>query len=169
MKKRPWFHCSSTDHGDAFVAARRPPILQADGEVQTPRLCVSPNIAACFAATLFEESRPVHVYRTRTPRRAVMPVKVWDQIITQERWLIPPVEMVRVKIVDADTADRVQVGARLIAEQRQRSSVRKRIMQYARAIEEFGAPAGEVRAIERIRASLGLTCHPDDYFLECIS
>lgn len=126
---------------------------------------MAPNIAACFAAVMFHNGRQVYVYRTKTPRRTVMPVNVWDQIITQERWLVPPVDMVLVEVIDADVADRIQCGARLVAMSGQKSSIRRRIMQYARAAEELGAPKGALRALSRIREALGLTMTPDNYML----
>lgn len=89
--KKYWLHCSHDYHGLRWSAKRTPPTLMSKAEPKTPRLCVAESLAQCFCARLFV--RTVYVYRTERPRSGVKPVDVWDSWLTQERWLVPPVEM----------------------------------------------------------------------------
>lgn len=96
--KLHWFHCSEKYHGQRWVAERKTPeLVLLTTEPTTPRLCVASSVARCFASRLF--TRDVFVYRTETPRRAIKPVDVHDSVITQERWLIPPVAMVMTDVI----------------------------------------------------------------------
>lgn len=105
--RRHWFHCSDRDLGDRWTATRIVPMPEAN-ESNTPRLCVCRDIAACFAARVFSIGRPVWVYRTRRPTGSVRPVGVWDAGITGERWLVPPVEMMLVGLIDQYTVSDIQ-------------------------------------------------------------
>jgi hypothetical protein len=105
-----WYHCSNVFHGQSWTAKRKAPDLHANGEAVTPRLCVCPTVAECFSARLFTGG-DVFVYRTAKPHRTIKPRTVWDHLITGERWLVPPVEMVFVSAIPADTVDRVQVAS----------------------------------------------------------
>ena len=148
MKARIWYHCSGTDHGERMVAARRPPILRTEKEPLTPRVCVAPTIAACFAAVLFRTHRPVYVYRTESPRRAVMPVGVWDQFLTRERWLVPPVTLVRDRIIQPD---QVAACQSLIGEFHKytgtNSDIVLRFAQFAIAVDVLGGTDFEKRFV----------------------
>lgn len=108
MKRQHWFHCTSDNHGPVFVAKRRAPKHMSQNEPSTPRLCVAPTIARCFAAVLFKEFRPVYCYRTEKPCKAVKPRNVWDQVVTGEHWLIPPTRMILDRVIDVTEATRAQ-------------------------------------------------------------
>lgn len=99
MRPKHWYHCSETYHGTEFVADRRVPSHYDPREPEVPRLCVCINVARCFAARLF--SNQVYVYRTAKPRRANRAI-CWDQLVTRERWLVPPAPMVLVDTVPAE-------------------------------------------------------------------
>jgi hypothetical protein len=166
MRRRHWYHCSSIDHGDRWVAVRRTPVRPAREEPPVPRLCVCKTIPACFAAVLFLRG-PIHVYRTANPRRAVKPRGVWDQFITGERWLIPPVEMVRVATINTLTLRRVQGLIRRFHEQTgQCSDIRLRVAQYAIAVEVLGGEPWERRLLAAWSRSCGFD-DPRRYVLEC--
>lgn len=138
--RRHWYHCSSTFLGDAFEAKRRPPLHFDRREPPTPRLCVAPSIAECFAAVLFSVGKPVYVYRTEKQRRAVTPRAVWDAVVTREGWLIPPVRMILDRVIAADDVDKAQTAVRLYhLENRRRSSLKTRVSQFAIAAELFGS------------------------------
>lgn len=77
-------------------------------ESKTPRLCVCPEVACCFAAACFRPNRAVYVYRTAKPAGSVRPVGVWDSHITGERWLVPPVSMRLVSLIPAGVVHSVQ-------------------------------------------------------------
>lgn len=140
MKRRHWFHCSSKFLGETFAAERRPPMHMAQREPSTPRLCVAPSIAECFAAVLFGDAKPVYCYRTEKPRRAVTPRGVWDECVTSERWLIPPVLMVLDRVIDGDDVARAQTAVRLYHEcTRKNSSLNVRVAQLAVAAEVLGS------------------------------
>lgn len=139
MKARFWFHCSSLDHGQRFVAFRKTPRHPAASEPPVPRLCVCSTVAACFASVLFPCGRPVHVYRTTRPRRSVAPRGVWDQAITGERWLIPPVELVKVETLPVDLVREAVLEISLYHDVTRKPSSRSlRIAEYARVIEVLG-------------------------------
>jgi hypothetical protein len=103
-ERRHWFHCSDRFHGMRWIAQRIAPTIIAIHEPKTPRLCVAASVARCFAARLFKGD--VYVYRTASPRRAIKPVAVYDAIITQERWLVPPVEMEMSYVIPAPIVHR---------------------------------------------------------------
>ncbi len=169
MTRRHWYHCSAVDLGAAFVARRRPPVLRTPGEPLTPRLCVCDTVAACFAAVLFPDRRPVFVYRTQTPRRAVRPVGVWDQVITGERWLIPPVRMVRVAVIPRTAVANATAAIRLYHEAtRKCSTAQLRVAQYAVATAALGpeyTSPRERRLVNRFCRKLGVGGDPEDFIL----
>lgn len=103
-RKQHWFHCSARFHGQTWTVGRTCPKNVSTKEPMTPRLCVASTIARCFAARLFRGD--VFVYRTKVPRSGLKPIRVYDAVITQERWLIPPVEMVLHSIVQANMTER---------------------------------------------------------------
>lgn len=104
MNPRHWYHCTDEDMGERWTAKRIvPPLVRQTSEPLTPRLCVCSTIARCFIARLMRHSRSVWVYRTEQPRRANRPPKsVWDRMITQERWIVPPCEMVLQRVIPED-------------------------------------------------------------------
>lgn len=164
MKRQHWFHCSRWDHGETFVARKRVPHTTAEKESPVPRLCVAPTVAACFSSMLFIGG-PVSVYRTSKPCRGVMPRGVWDQVVTRERWLIPPVEMIRVRIIDAATVAKAQqdiVTFHRMANSR--SDLWLRVAQYAIAADVFGADEPEQRHIRRA-VRITKIGDPQDYII----
>jgi hypothetical protein len=142
MNARFWFHCSNDDNGERWsLRPRRPsPLRYGVAEPLTPRLCVAPTIASCFAATLFDMDKPVYVYRTATTRRGVKPVKVWDQPITGERWIVDRVEMVRIETISAALADQVNDPIRFyhMRQPNKGTGVKLRVAQLAHAINVLG-------------------------------
>lgn len=147
MKRRHWYHCSSEFLGESFTAERRPPRHMAQREPPTPRLCVAPSVAECFAAVLFGDCKPVYAYRTESPRRAVAPRGVWDECVTRERWLIPPVRMILERVIEADEVARAQTAVRLYHEAtRKNSSLNVRVAQLAIASEVLGSERERRRA-----------------------
>lgn len=139
MERRHWYHCTSHYLGESFTAERRAPKLKTSDEPSTPRLCVAPTIAGCFAAVLFTDGEPVYCYRTETPRRAVAPCGVWDRWVTGERWLIPPVTMVLDRVIDAELASRAHAAIRLYHRYtRLRTTLGLRVAQFALASELLG-------------------------------
>lgn len=165
MHKTHWWHCTSDYHGESFVATRRQPKHKSDREPVTPRLCVAPSIAECFAAVLFADSKPVYCYRTEVPRRAVAPRDVWDQVVTRERWLIPPVVMtLRKTIASLDVAE-AQSAIRMYHQYtRQKSSLHVRVAQLAIASRVLGPDCIRDRA-KRCCQIIGID-DPEDYLLE---
>lgn len=164
MNRRHFYHCTTDWHGPVLVVGRRTPRQPAQREPPTPRLCVSPTVACCFAARLFTLGRPVHVYRTERPCRGVTPVGVWDVCITRERWLIPPMRLVFDHTIAADVAERCQAGVRLYhATTKKHSDLRLRVAQYRTAALVLGT-AQDLRRSARMLAALALP-EPDDYVL----
>lgn len=81
--------------------------MRADKEPPTPRLCVAPTVAQALVAVWHEG--PVSVYVTEA-RRTVPPSGVFDQCLTGERWIIPPVQLSRIGIIPADAVAEAQRG-----------------------------------------------------------
>lgn len=98
MKPALLYHCCYQDHGPTLDVRRVVP-FRSPREPETPRLCVGPSVASCFAARLFDEWQPVHVYRTSKPTRGIAPRDVWDSLVTGERWIIPPATLVKVQTI----------------------------------------------------------------------
>ena len=135
-KQRRWVHLSSINHGDEWIADRMTP-LHGDSEPDTPRLCVCPSIAGCMTAALFSRGHPVHVYLTE-PRRAIKPGRQgWDSAITGEVWIVPPVRLVRVGEISAQTTTAIQRPARKHIEIHEASSVGAKIETLELAIEHL--------------------------------
>lgn len=166
--RRHWYHCTPHDKGPAFTADRRPPDLRADKEPLTPRLCVCDTPAACMAAVLFPEGRPVFVYRTEAPRNAVAPVGVWDRVITGERWLVPPVRMVKWDTLGPPTVEAISAAIRLYHwATRDKSSVHLRVAQYMIAVRVLGdryTDPAERRLLARFARRLGIG-DPEEFIL----
>lgn len=137
--KRYWWHCTSNYYGELWTAERRCPRHRADGEPDTPRLCVCPTIAECFAAVLFSRSRPVYCYRSEKRCHGVSPKNVWDSAITREAWLIPPVNMVLAKTIASIDVQAAQEFVRLYHESTgKNSTIKVRIAQLMCAANVIG-------------------------------
>lgn len=165
MKPEHWLHCSQRDHGERWTAERIAPIRWSSKEPPVPRLCVAPTVATCFAAAVFLRG-PVHVYRTAKPRRAVAPRGVWDECITRERWLIPPVEMIRIQTIDAETARLAQdeiVAYHTLT--KGNSDLFLRAAQYAIVAEVLGCDEQERRWVRRVLQVTQIK-DPRDYITE---
>jgi hypothetical protein len=93
--KRFWYHCTQDNLGDRFVSEMRPPIVRGAKEPDTPRICVSRSIPACFAAVWFGKNAPVYVYRTVKPLNGIPARrKVYDAAVTDEHWIVHRAEFV---------------------------------------------------------------------------
>jgi hypothetical protein len=96
---------------------------------------------------LFGDNKPVYVYRTEKPRRAVAPRGVWDAVVTRERWLIPPVKMVLERVIESNEVARAQTAVRLYHEiTRRKSSLNVRVAQFAIAADVLGSDSERRRA-----------------------
>lgn len=111
--KRYWWHCTSEYHGERWTAVRRCPRHRSQSEPDTPRLCVSPTVAECFAAVLFKKCKPVYCYQTEKKCSGITPRNVWDSVVTREAWLIPPVSMVLSKTIASVDVQAAQEFVRL--------------------------------------------------------
>ena len=99
-------------------------------ESNRPRICVSPTIKQCFQATYpnvkhyFENKNypylNMQLYKAtltkntvlKTPKELTDHLEVWDAFVTEEHWLLTPVEMkliAEVKIFKHDKLGRVEV------------------------------------------------------------
>lgn len=171
MKPRFWYHCTTRDHGLTFVPARRGPLHHADREPDTPRLCVAETVAACFASVLFfPHGAAVFVYRTDRPRRANAPRRVWDASITGERWLVPPVMMVKVDTIRPGVVEEIQLPVYTYHRiTRLKSDWRTRIAQYAHAANALGpkwVPNWEFRTVRRLARYAGITGDPGEWLYD---
>jgi len=127
---------------ETLSVERRAPSLIGEKEPRTPRLCVAPTVAACFAARLFEKSAPVRVYAGEFS--AIKPCSVWDAKITGERWAIPPHKLTHVHTVPADIVLRTTAAHTLYHGVTKRpSDARLRVCQYAIAVQYLGGTAFE--------------------------
>lgn len=87
-RRKTLYHCTVDNHGIRLKVTRKVPRYASRNEPAVPRLCVCPTIPQCIASTLLY-GVPVHVYATDKPLKGVTPYRVWDEVITDERWLIP--------------------------------------------------------------------------------
>jgi len=129
------FHCTTDYHGDVWEPEPRTPSHRAECEPDTPRVCVAPTVASCFAARLFAPEA-VAVYRSRA--KPEQPVGVWDQCITGEMWYTRPVKfrlhtLIREEVVSAIM--RPILSYHTITGKR--SSWRLRVCQFAIAVAEL--------------------------------
>lgn len=133
-RRRHFYHCTDQNRGDTWTAARVPPIFIGDSEPDTPRLCVCRTVAGCFAARLFAKT-DVYVYKTAIKRSGIKPVRVFDSLITGERWIIPPVEMVFVRKIPAElVADMTEDARAYVMQHRRGLPPRQRINAYAKIL-----------------------------------
>jgi hypothetical protein len=81
----------------------------------------------------------VLVYQTVRPRASVKPVDVYDALITGERWLIPPVEMVLDRVIQAEMVHRAAYRTRnRIAATKRAPTAFERFQSFQDAIEALG-------------------------------
>lgn len=139
MRRRKWYHVSSVDHGPTMSACRRGPVLRCASEPATPRVCVCPELAGCLSAVLLQPGR-AYVYAVE--RRAVAPKGVWDAAITGERWLVPPVELVLVRVLEPYFVRDAQAAALLRAQAKRASTWRTRVAQFVVAARMTGERPG---------------------------
>lgn len=129
MKKRIYYHCTNFDHGLFLEVKRKPPSHMSDDEPKTPRLCVCPTIPQCFTARLFLHG-PVFVYKTMEPISGIKPKFVWDLFITEEKWIIPPTQLVCCEVISHDLVIKAQKLIRTYhAITRKRSCFMSRLIQ----------------------------------------
>lgn len=102
------FHCSMLDHGEDMTVRRLTPLQPDKKEPSVPRLCVAPTVVQCFAARLMH-SHDVHVYATLRPTKGIQPKGVWDELVTDERWLIPNHRLHRVDTIPRRIADDISL------------------------------------------------------------
>lgn len=147
-RKRTYYHCTEADRGDEWRCDLLAP-SRSPKEPPTPRLCVCPTVAGCFAARLF---RPVAVHVYAVHCRGVRPPKsVWDRDVTGERWVVHRAVLRRERTVPAYQVARI-VG--LIREYhlltRQKSTLKLRVAQYAIAAAVLGDDERWARKMCRI-------------------
>jgi hypothetical protein len=109
----------------------------------------------------------VHVYTTEA--KGITPRGVWDAPITGERWLIPPMTLRQVRVIDRATV--LSVTTRTLQYHRitgQPSNVRLKLCLFARALEVFPGSALENRIVERGLATFGIT-NPAQYIVDRIA
>lgn len=106
-KRRHWYHCTQYHKEPEWCAIRRPPLIRASTEPLTPRLCVSDTVARALSACWW--TRDVGVYVTEE-RRTVPPSGVGDQVLTGERWIIPPVRLSLVGMIPIAAIEMAQDG-----------------------------------------------------------
>lgn len=162
--RRFWYHCTQDDHGVRWVPERRCPSTIGKTEPRTPRLCVCPYVPNCFVAALFCEQAPVHVYRTVKEYSGIPARSVWDALVTDEHWLIPPVTLERIGSIDAATVRSVVSPAIWYYDRYRRPSIKVKFGLAVLAWEVLGPawhPKSNRGAV--LRSILG---DPDDRFLE---
>jgi hypothetical protein len=163
MAKRIFYHVTAVNRGPVWTATRRVPTVAHHTEPPVPRLCVSCTIAGCLAARLQPAGKQLYVYRTAKPMGSNKPVRTWDQAATGERWLVPPVDLVLDRVIDANLADRVYCAIRLYHQiTRANSSIRLRICQVAIAERCLGKMSRWTRRVLDL-FELG---DPEDYIVE---
>lgn len=157
MRRRYWYHVTTDYRGPEFFSELRLPRHSSLNEAKTPRLCVCPTIAGCFAARMFEFHKHCFVYKTEKPYRGVKPRNVWDQLITRERWIVEPVRMVHVANINGLTAWRMQNPILWYhKETGKNSGLLVRLAQYIIAVDAIGGPQWELNFVERARRRWGM-------------
>jgi len=136
MKPRHWWHCTEVNHGPSFTSKLLTPPNKGHIEPTTPRLCVGPSVAACFAARFFWHH--TYCYRTAQPCRAVKPKGTWDAIITGERWIVHPVRLELVTTVPVEKVREIMASTReYLLSRRKGVTPRMSILLYLRAIQRL--------------------------------
>jgi hypothetical protein len=164
--KRRWFHCSSRWLGGRFRAEMRAPIIRGPKEPVTPRICVCPTLAGCFSAVLFVAG-PVYVYRTVKAISGVKPVRVFDELVTWEKWIVHPAEFEAVQCIPAAVVLRAQQAIDLWhRETHLSSSLKLKVCQRAIACRVLGGPEWEADLCARWMKTCGID-DPEDFVLRC--
>ena len=90
---------------------------------------------------------------------------MWDQVVTREHWLIPPVRMVLVDTIPPDKAESAQCAIRLYhAETRRNADLWLRVAQYAVAFDVLGGSDRERAVVQRFRAVANID-DPEQFIL----
>lgn len=65
---------------------------RSDGEIETPRICVSPTIEGCLVALgdLLNINKPIYIYRTKYKVQSSLAKEINDASITGEKWMLRP-------------------------------------------------------------------------------
>jgi hypothetical protein len=87
---RYWYHVSSTLVKPLVILrpwTNEDGFNRTDSEPNTPRICVAPTIEQCLVAIPYRSVGDYTIYRTKAPKRAARPRKVYDASVTQEGWL----------------------------------------------------------------------------------
>lgn len=163
MRQRVWYHCTQTESALTVDVQRRKPSCIGAAEPPTPRLCVAPTLGGCFAARLFDCSKPVHVYVCKC--RAIRPRSVWDAPLTGERWVIPPMTL----WWHALLGPALVMQAQWLSYEYHRvsgkpSDLRMRLCQYALALAVLGGPRWEREFVEACLKRRNIAC-PLEYVL----
>ncbi len=143
-RKKHWYHCCQHDHGREWVAEKMVSQTAVTvGEPKVPRLCVCPSIALCFMARYYFPNQLIYIYRTAKERSSVTPFGVRDAVMTRERWLIPPVNMILLATVPLSVVWRATAKAHmrslgLIRERAKTTPWRHKIQAYAEAVKALG-------------------------------
>lgn len=105
----------------------------------------------------------MYVYKTQTPQRGVTPKGVWDDFLTGERWLIPPVSLVLDRVIPADkVAEAQSLVFEFHRETGESSNVMLRFAQYAIAVEVLGGAGWERRIVSDLMKLWNLTDPRDE-------
>ena len=148
--RKAFYHISERFLREQFVAARQAPAYNDQiPDAPTPRLCVCPTIAGCFSARLCCGHRDIFVYKT-PPRRTIKPVKVYDAILTQERWIIPPVTLSLFSVVPAPVVAAVSCEtSRYVSKHCKGPPVPFSARQYLESLDILEAAGVEITRFER--------------------
>ena len=122
MKPVTLYHCTDRHHGSELIVRRKSPIMPSEKEPDTPRLCACPSVAACIGARMFHDNHDVYVYRTAKKRKGITPRKVWDSLITSERWLIPPEKLNFVGPIRVEVLNDIYESSRIFHQETRKSS-----------------------------------------------
>lgn len=106
-RKQYHYHVSAK-RLDYLDVKRALPMCPSQNEPDVPRLCVCPSVPGCFAARVFTKRKDLYVYRTLKKTKGIKPYRVWDAVITGERWLIPPMRLERIATIDREDVARIQ-------------------------------------------------------------
>ncbi len=99
--KRYWYHCSDRDHRKSIkLAPRTYGKNRGEDEPNTDRICVAPKISNCLVAIPSIQMRKIYIYRTKNQIYAYYPYGIKDSKITREKWLIKPINFIKVDYID---------------------------------------------------------------------
>ena len=76
------------------------------------------------------------------------PYDVWDRVVTDEGWIIHPVNMILVDTISKDIVDELSIAIRLFHQQtKSKSNLRLRVAQYAIAERVLGSKSPREKRI----------------------